>query len=257
MDLQNKIQPSVEKKHPTRFEILAQDETFVAIDKPAGFHVHQPEFPNKKVSREIVCLGLLRNQLRQYVYPVHRLDVGTSGILLFALSSESASRFCKAFTENRSQKIYYAVVRGFLKQHQGRIDIPLESDSSGELYEAVTDYEVVSQVELPFAVGKRHPTARYTLVRAKPITGRFHQIRRHFARLSHPIVGDCVHGDSYHNRFFREQLGIPGLMLRASELQIDEPSVHINLNSVWPENWKTLFVKTGLSIASHDVGSSK
>lgn len=239
---------TTEKKHPTRFSIVAQDETFVAIDKPSGFHVHQPEFPNKKVSREIVCLGLLRNQLRQYVYPVHRLDVGTSGILVFALSPESASRFGKAFSENRSQKTYFAVVRGYLKESSGRIEIPLESDSSGELYDAITDYEVMSYVELPFAVGKRHPTARYSLVKVKPVTGRFHQIRRHFARLSHPIVGDCVHGDSYHNRFFREQLGVSGLMLRASELTIDQPSVQIDLKNSWPQNWITMFEQTGLSI---------
>lgn len=241
---------TLERKLPIRFEILAQDESFVAIDKPSGFHVHQPEFPNKKVSREIVCLGLLRNQVRKYVYPVHRLDVGTSGVLLFALSSESASKFCRAFTENRAHKTYYAVVRGFLSAPQGRIALPLESDSSGELYDAITDYEVVAQVELPYAVGKRHPTARYSLVKVKPVTGRFHQIRRHFARLSHPIIGDCVHGDSYHNRFFREQLGVSGLMLRSTELVIDEPQVQINLFFSWPENWKTMFEKTGLSIAT-------
>lgn len=239
-----------EQKIPTRFSILAQDSTFVAIDKPSGFHVHQPEFPNKRVSRDIVCLGLLRNQLRQYVYPVHRLDVGTSGILLFALSSESASKFGKAFSENRSQKTYYAVVRGYLKDDQARIEIPLESDSTGELYNAITDYEVVSKVELPFAVGKRHSTTRYSLVKVKPVTGRFHQIRRHFARLSHPIVGDCMHGDSYHNRFFREQLGVSGLMLRATELEIDDPAIQINLNSVWPENWSRMFEKTGLSLSN-------
>lgn len=241
---------TIEKKHPTRFSIIAQDETYVAIDKPSGFHVHQPEFPNKKVAREIVCLGLLRNQLRQYVYPVHRLDVGTSGILVFALSPESASKFGKAFSENRSQKTYIAVVRGFLKEPKARIEIPLESDSSGELYEAITDYEVIDQVELPFAVGKRHPTARYSLVKVQPVTGRFHQIRRHFARLSHPIIGDCVHGDSYHNRFFREQLEVQGLMLRATELSIDEPAVRIELNSVWPENWSRMFDRTGLSITA-------
>lgn len=239
-----------EQRHPTRFSILVQDPSYVAIDKPSGFHVHQPEFPNKKVSREIVCLGLLRNQLRQYVYPVHRLDVGTSGILLFALSPESASKFGRAFSENRSRKTYYAVVRGYLREDKARIEIPLESDSTGELYDAITDYEVVSRVELPFAVGKRHATTRYSLVKVSPITGRFHQIRRHFARLSHPIVGDCMHGDSYHNRFFREQLGVQGLMLRATALEIDEPAIQLNLNSIWPDNWLRMFEKTGLSLSN-------
>lgn len=232
----------------TRFTILAQDTSFVAIDKPSGFHVHQPEFPHRRVSRDIVCLALLRNQIGQYVYPVHRLDVGTSGILVFALSSESASKFGKAFKENRTQKTYYAVVRGFLKDEKARIEIPLESDSTGELYNAVTDYEVISKVELPFAVGKRYPTTRYSLVKVMPITGRFHQIRRHFARLSHPLIGDCEHGDSHHNRFFREQFGVQGLMLRASALEIDEPAIQISLKSVWPDNWKTMFEQTGLSL---------
>lgn len=241
---------ATEQKHPTRFTILAQDESYVVIDKPSGFHVHQPEYPNRRVSRDVVCLGLLRNQLNQYVYPAHRLDVGTSGILLFALSSESASKFGKVFRENRAQKTYYAVVRGYLTEDKGRIEIPLESDSTGELYNAITDYEVISKVELPFAVGKRHPTTRYSLVKVMPVTGRFHQIRRHFARLSHPVIGDCMHGDSHHNRFFREQLGVSGLMLRASALEIDEPAIQINLNRVWPDNWKTMFEKTGLSLSN-------
>ncbi len=235
---------------PTKFSILAQDPSYVAIDKPSGFHVHQPEFPQRRVSRDIVCLALLRNQIGQYVYPVHRLDVGTSGILLFALSPESARQFGKAFSEHRSQKTYYAVVRGFLAEEKARIEIPLESDSTGELYNAITDYEVISKVELPFAVGKRHATTRYSLVKVMPVTGRFHQIRRHFARLSHPIVGDCEHGDSHHNRFFREQLGVQGLMLRASALKIDEPAIQINLNSVWPQNWQMMFEKTGLSLTN-------
>ncbi len=243
---------TTEQTLPTKFTVLAQDSTYIAIDKPSGFHVHQPEYPNKRVSREVVCLGLLRNQIGQYVYPVHRLDVGTSGILVFALSSESASKFGKAFRENRSQKTYYAVVRGYLKEDKARIEIPLESDSTGELYNAITDYEVVGKVELPYAVGKRYPTSRYSLVKVSPVTGRFHQIRRHFARLSHPVIGDCMHGDSHHNRFFREQLGIQGLMLRASILEIDEPAVQINLTSVWPQNWKTMFEKTGLSISAAD-----
>lgn len=196
----------------------------IAINKPAGFHVHTPECNGDKVPRNKIILQQLRDQIGQKIYPVHRLDVATSGVLLFALSSESAAGLCQEFQKNQVQKKYWAVVRGWMNE-TGVIELPLESDSSGKLAACLTEYKTLKKIELAAAVGKKYSTARYSWIEVWPKTGRFHQIRRHMNRISHPILGDCEHGDSHHNRFFREQLGISGLCLTAKELRIQMPTM--------------------------------
>lgn len=204
------------------FEILYQDEDLVAIDKPAGFHVHPPENRDARVPRTRICLSLLRAQVRRYVYPIHRLDVATSGVLLWALNPDAASALNRSFREHEARKSYQAVVRGFVEE-EFSVDLPLESDSTGSPIPARTDFRLLSRLELDIAVGKKFPKARYSWIQAFPQTGRFHQIRRHLNRISRPILGDCEHGDSHHNRFFREKLGIPGLCLRAFALELPHP----------------------------------
>lgn len=203
-------------------QVLFRDEYFLAIHKPAGYHVHPPEDPTHRVPRDKIILYEVRRLAKQHVYPVHRLDAGTSGVLLFGLSSEAASRMNKLFTARETRKTYHAVVRGFLPA-EGVIEIPLELDSTGELVEASTSYRRLAQLELPHAVGKKFPTARYSWVEVTPHSGRYHQIRRHFNRISHPLLGDAAHGDSHHNQFFRHHLGIAGLCLKALSLGFRHP----------------------------------
>ncbi len=202
--------------------MLFQDEHFVAIHKPSGFHVHPPEDPSIRVPRDKICLYEVRNQLGQHVYPVHRLDAGTSGVLLFALSSSSAARLCQLFAERQTYKTYHAVVRGWTPE-AGHIDHPLALDSTGNLAEASTSFRRLGKISFPVPVGNRFPTARYSLVEVKPHTGRYHQIRRHMNRITHPLLGDSTHGDSRHNRFFREQTGVEGLCLKAHQLRFQHP----------------------------------
>ena len=203
-------------------EILFQDEHFIAINKPSGYHVHPPEDRRIKVARDHICLYLVRNLLGQHVYPVHRLDAATSGILLFALSSAAASKICPLFAEGKVEKTYQAIVRGWTAE-EGRIDLPLESDSTGTLLDSSTLFVRRGKIELNAIVGTRNPTARYSWVEVYPQTGRYHQIRRHFNRISHPLVGDSYHGDSRHNGFFKKELGIFGLCLKAEKLKITHP----------------------------------
>lgn len=203
-------------------QILFQDEHYVAVNKPAGFHVHPPEDETHRVPREKIVLYQVRRLMKQHVYPVHRLDAGTSGVLLFALSSEAAGKMNKLFTERKTDKTYHAVVRGFVSD-AGMIELPLELDSTGDLVEAQTSYRRLQKMELPVAVGKKFPTARYSWVEVTPHTGRFHQIRRHFNRISQPLLGDAAHGDSHHNQFFRNHLGIAGLCLKALRLSFTHP----------------------------------
>jgi tRNA pseudouridine65 synthase len=200
------------------FRILFQNENLIAIQKPSGFHVHRPERSPEKVPRHKIILGQLRDQIGKHLYPLHRLDAGTSGVLVFALNPETASAVGQMFQRQEIEKTYWTVVRGYLPD-EGRVDIPLESDSSSALLEASTEYRTLHRLELPTPVGSRHATARYSWLEVRPKTGRFHQIRRHMNRISHPVVGDATHGDSKHNRFFRETLGIKGLCLRAMEMK--------------------------------------
>jgi tRNA pseudouridine65 synthase len=204
------------------YSILYLDDRLVVIDKPAGHHVHRPETNPEKVPRDKIVLGNLRDQIGKKLFPIHRLDAGTSGVLAFALDSEAAKMCAEQFQNKRVKKIYWALVRGYL-QPDGLVSIPLEKASSALPLEAVTSYRTLKTLELNEAVGKKFSTARYSWLEVSPLTGRFHQIRRHMNRISHPVIGDATHGDSHHNTFFREKLGIGGLCLRAISLELNLP----------------------------------
>lgn len=223
------------------FEILFQDEHYVAIHKPAGILVHRTRF---SADREFV-LQKLRDQLGKHLYPVHRLDRATAGVLLFALSSEAASKIQDLFhkQETALQKTYWAIVRGYTEQ-EAMIDYALQEDADKPFKEAQTRYKTLGTTELPFAVGP-YPTARYSWVEASPLTGRMHQIRKHFSHIRHPIVGDRQYGDNKHNRFFKETLGLTQLWLLARKLTWTHPYTEksIVLRSLVDESWERFLGK--------------
>ena len=228
-------------------KILFQNDDFVAVHKPPGLHVHQPEMARRRVPREMTLLWTLRRQIEKYLYPVHRLDVATEGVLIMAFDGKIAGQLQNEFKDGNVQKVYHAICRGWTTD-DGRIDLPLERDSNGSLADAVTHYKTLGRVELPHSVGKRYPTARYSLVEARPETGRWHQLRRHLARTHHPIVGDREHGDSHHSRFFRETLGLPGLWLRAADLSFKFRDIEYSFSAPLTERWRTAGEKIGLSV---------
>ena len=207
--------------------ILYQDEHIVAIDKPSGMLVHR-SFLDKHET--VFVMQSLRDQIGQHVFPVHRLDRPTSGVLLFALSAEVA-RMLGEQQLKQWRKYYLAVVRGFLPAG-GELDYPLKEqldkiadkfsrdDKAPQL--AITRYQPLQQVELPIPVSK-YPAARYSLVALQPLTGRKHQLRRHLAHLRYPIVGDTSHGDGKHNALFKQQFNCRRLMLVAKQLQLPHP----------------------------------
>jgi len=209
-------------------EILYQDDVLVAINKPSGLLVHRSMIDRHETA---FAMQQTRDQIGQHVFPVHRLDKPTSGVLLFALDRDTARQVTQQFADKKIQKSYRAVVRGYT-QAVGTIDYALKeqldkmTDSKAkqdkEAQAAITHYMREAIVELPFAVG-RYNTARYSLLKLTPETGRKHQIRRHMKHIFHPIVGDTSHGDGKHNSLFREQFACHRLLLHADCLVLKHP----------------------------------
>lgn len=201
-------------------EILFQCEHLVAINKPNGLLVHRSPIAS---DADVFAVQLLRDQLGRKVYPVHRLDRKTSGVLLFALDEATNSEMQRKFMEGEITKTYQAIVRGYTPD-KGEIDYPLKRDD-GVTQDALTYFETLMRTEVPFAVGK-HPTSRYSLVQLNPATGRMHQLRKHMAHILHPIIGDRPHGCNKQNRFFKEQLNMIQMMLHALSLEFVHPSTN-------------------------------
>lgn len=209
-------------------EIVYQDEYFVAVNKPAGMLVHRSWLDRHETQ---FVMQTLRDQIGQHVFPLHRLDRPTSGVLIFALSSEVASQVMPMFANHEMKKTYHAIVRGWIEE-AGTLDYPLKveldkiadkfASDEKEAQEAVTDYQPLATVEIPYSTG-RFPTTRYSLMELSPHTGRKHQLRRHMAHLRHPIVGDTTHGDGKHNKLFRDVYDSRRLLLHASTLEFVHP----------------------------------
>lgn len=199
-------------------EILHQDTHLVVINKPPGLLVHRSRIA---ADASEFALQLLRDQLGQPVYPAHRLDRKTSGVLLFALDPDSLRTLQGQFAAQQVEKRYLAIVRGYTEP-EGEIDYPLKR-ADGKLQEALTCYRTIAQAELPVPFGK-HASSRYSLVEVRPKTGRMHQIRKHFAHIFHPIIGDRPHGCNKQNRLFLEKWHLQEMMLHASDLTFSHPS---------------------------------
>lgn len=183
-------------------EFLYRDEDVVAVNKPSGLAVHRGWADD-----DAFAMTLVRDALGQWVYPVHRLDRGASGVLVFGLSPESARVLCERFERREVQKHYLALVRG-APPAELTIDHPLKPDNSDQAQPAVTDVRLLAQL------------GRYAWVEARPHTGRLHQIRRHLKHISCPIIGDVKYGKGEHNRLFRERYALHRLALHASRLQL-------------------------------------
>jgi len=250
--------------------ILYQDDYVVAVDKPAGLFVHRSFMDKDEI---YFALQLVRDQIGKYVYPVHRLDRPTSGVLLFALTKEAAQKLNQDFADksaavegNENQvittsvqsdslsKTYYALVRGHLAitSQPVLIDHPLKEklDKLGDkdvrrdkpAQSAQTHYQVIKHASLPITVGK-FDSVRYSLVKLTPVTGRRHQIRRHLAHLRHPIIGDINYGDNKQNPFFNQHFGFKRLMLIAKSLCFTHPVTNelITVNAAFDKQWQQVF----------------
>ncbi len=212
-------------------EILYQDKHLVAVNKPSGLLVHKSSIDKHETQ---FALQLVRDLIGQYVYPIHRLDKPTSGVLLFALDVQMAQSMSELFRSSQVEKEYIAVVRGFTEE-SSLIDYPLKQmlDTKAQKLQGITKetqgaqthFRRLATVELPFPVS-RYPVARYSLVKLVPQTGRKHQLRRHMKHIFHPIVGDTKHGRGEHNKLFREKFLCHRLLLHAKSLKFIHPIAH-------------------------------
>lgn len=206
---------------------IYRDDWLLAVHKPAGLLVHRS--PIDKHETEFALQYARAMNGGDHVYPVHRLDRPTSGVLLFARDQETARTVGLAMMAGEVSKTYLAVVRGWAP-NQGIVDHPLREEPADRrlkgqeqpVRDAVTRYRRLATTELPVAI-EGYPTSRYSLVELKPETGRKHQLRRHMKHISHPIIGDANHGRGRHNRYFAERFGQGRLMLAATELQLSHP----------------------------------
>ncbi|MFZ4261417.1 pseudouridine synthase [Sphingobacterium sp. HJSM2_6] len=198
-------------------EILFESEDLIAINKPHGLLVHR-SFIAADASE--FALQLLKEQIGKMVYPAHRIDRKTSGVLLFSLNKEMDSLIQQAFAQNLIQKEYIAVLRGH-SPLEGSIDYPLKKEN-GTIQESLTHFQTLRHTEIDLPFGK-HPTSRYSLVKAKPQTGRMHQLRRHFAHIMHPIIGDRPHGCNKQNKLWKETFEHDSMLLHAQQLAFLHP----------------------------------
>lgn len=227
-------------------DIIHRDDDIVAINKPPNLATH----PGLGCPDEITCLSSVRDFVGRWIFPVHRLDRPTSGVMVFALHESAARALGIAFMEHRVEKEYRAIVRGYMPK-EGCIEKPLARITTGDPQTAVTAFRCLATTQAPWAVG-RYPQARYSLVHLVPKTGRTHQLRRHLHSVAHPIIGDTRYGDGAHNRAFRENLSSQRLFLHARQLKIPHPRHGQVLTLIAPEDKAWEVVQTMLF---GDVGS--
>lgn len=198
-------------------EIVYQDEHLIAINKPHDLLVHRSSIAKDE---NVFALQLLRDQIGKHVSPVHRLDRKTSGVLLFAFEKDVEIAMHQQFQNGLVTKKYLAIVRGYTPDTMD-IDYPLAKEN-GTLQDAFTAFSTLKRAEIDVAFGK-HQTSRYSLIEARPTTGRMHQLRRHFAHIFHPIIGDRAHGCNKQNKLFKDTWDMMTMLLHASELQFMHP----------------------------------
>lgn len=198
-------------------EILYQDESLLVLNKPTGLLTHRSKLSSDRDS----VVDQLKRRFETPPSPVHRLDRATSGLLICAFDSVTASALGESFISGDVSKVYEAVVRGYTDQ-EGFVERPLSKDGEGELQEAYTSYKRIGTCEIDVPNNK-YSTSRYSHIEASPRTGRFHQIRRHMAGIGHPIIGDTSHGDLRHNRIIGQHWNNERLLLHCRSLRFPHP----------------------------------
>lgn len=216
-------------------EVLYEDHDLIAVNKANGVLIH-PSYYARDVKSGFLVEELSK-QLGYKVYPIHRLDRKTSGIVLFAKSKNHIAQYQKLFTENRISKKYQALVRGHLHQEK-IIDLAI-SDSKGVKKDALSVLKPINNYIIPVSIGK-FPESWFAHIQLEPQTGRFHQLRKHCNKNATPIIGDYKHGDRVYNQYFKEHLAEERMFLHAFEIEFEHPLVlkKIKIECPLPQFWE-------------------
>ena len=223
-------------------EIIFEDDYIICVNKPNNVLVHHA-FLSRNVGDEDSLLQLIEKEFGIKVYPVHRLDRKTSGLILLAKEKEYVSKFQELFTTKQIQKTYFGVVRGFSPETK-TIDSPVKGRDANVHKEALTYLRTLANITLDIAV-KPYDSSRYSLVEFLPQTGRMHQLRVHSNKISHPLIGDAKYGDKNHDTMFAENFGWKNLFLHAGKLEFIHPfsSEKMILKGSFPKDWIEMFEK--------------
>jgi tRNA pseudouridine65 synthase len=214
--------------------LLHVDDVLAAFDKPSGMLVH-----NGWARAPVVAVGEARRFVGKFVHPVHRLDRGASGVLLFALDKPTAAALHASFEDGRVDKRYLALVRG-VAPDEGVIDHPIPRREDGPRVAAVTSFKRIGV----------SPAERLSLVEARPRTGRLHQVRRHLKHIDHPIIGDANYGKGELNRDLAARYGLNRLALHAASLELDHPATgeRLRIDSPLPDDLRGPLVRMGFKV---------
>jgi tRNA pseudouridine65 synthase len=232
-------------------EIVHEDDSIVAVNKPAGLLVHRSSIA---AGESDFLLDRLRTQTATPLFLAHRLDRATSGVVLLAKTREIAGELGRQFMERRVVKRYLAVVRGW-PADTGVIDYPLpDVRERSPRKAALTRWRTLATTTVPIALG-RYPEQRYALVEALPETGRYRQIRKHFHHVSHHLVGDTSHGRGDHNRLWRMHFGMHRLLLHAWRLELAHPvsGAVLELTAPLDAVWSSVLARFGWTHALADA----
>jgi tRNA pseudouridine65 synthase len=220
----------------TNSDILYQDEVLIAVNKPVDIPIHKNDFMPADADYLTKEVGLMTGKS---VFPVHRLDSKTSGVIVLAFTREIAALLSQQFEQRQVKKAYLLICKGV--PGEGVFDTPVLIKKTKKRQTAHTAYKTLSTIETGVCY-KQEKNVQMSLVRAEPQTGRWHQLRQHFAMNRTDILGDTQHGDWTLNKIMTEMTDVKRLLLHASFLELTHPvsGQKISLEARMPEAFDTV-----------------
>lgn len=203
----------------TAADICYHDDYLIAIRKPHGLLVHRTAIA---ADEQVFALQLVRDLVGRTVYPVHRIDRKTYGVLLFTFAPEIVRELKLAWEAQKVYKHYRAYVRGWIAGSD-TVTHTIKNHN-GTRQAAISTYTAINNYEIDLPAGG-HPTSRYSLVHLSPITGKTHQLRQLMNHLRHPIIGDRPHGCNKQNRLWLQHYALKTMMLWAESLRFKHPVI--------------------------------
>lgn len=224
-----------------KIEVLYQDEYIVIVNKPNNILMY-PSYYARNI-KDLTLVELVNEQLKSKIFPLHRLDRKTSGVVVLGKTKEAAQEFETLFSNQKVEKKYYAIVRGYCYEN-GEINNPIKNEK-GKYKEALTIYKTLKTYEWKKAVTP-YPASRYSLLELHPKTGRMHQLRKHLNKINHPIIGDHKYGDRNYNKLFTNEFNIDNLYLHANSICFKHPLLNnqeISISASIPTFWDKVISK--------------